>query len=280
MQGESDSVEVGEFSGADEDMRKHGAVQATGVGVAQRRMVAAEQMQAVGQRVLCGVREAVVGAASNDACGEQVGEEAVPRDLAKADDHADAGQRVDLGCEVDGAVANFLRCGLISRGRAANDRGNPGVAEAEAVVAGDGSWLVGEAEFVQNGVHEVSRAIAGEWAARGIGAVGSGGEAEDEDAGAGIAETGDGAGPVFMILVGAAPGFANAGAVVAQAGTELAGDDRVPDAVRMVRRNWKLAQNLRRWDQRPDRSDGRFARDRFHQMEVAGKVALTHTTAA
>jgi hypothetical protein len=99
------------------------------------------------------------------------------------------------------------------------------MAEAQAVVAGDGAGLAGEAKLVQDGIHEVAGAVAGEGAAGAVGAVGPGGEAEDEDAGARIAEAGDGAGPVGMVEEGAAARLADAGAVVAQAGTEIAGDD-------------------------------------------------------
>jgi hypothetical protein len=111
--------------------------------------------------------------------------------------------------------------GLSPGGRAADDRSDPGVAQAQAVVAGDGAGFGGEAELVQDGVHEVAGAVAGEGAAGAVGAVGAWGEAEDEDAGARVAEAGDGTGPVGMVLVGAASGLADAGAVLAQAGTKL-----------------------------------------------------------
>jgi hypothetical protein len=119
------------------------------------------------------------------------------------------------------------------------------VTKRKAIVAGDGAGLAGEAQFVEHRVHEVAGAIASEWAAGAIGAVSAGSEAEDEDAGAGIAETGDGAGPVFMILVGAAAGVADAGTVLAQARAQFAGDDGFADAVQVRRGRWKLGQCLR-----------------------------------
>ncbi len=78
---------------------------------------------------------------------------------------------------------------------------------------------------MEDGIHEVAGAVAGEGAAGAVGSVGSGGEAKDEDAGAGVAEAGNGAGPVGLVLVGAAFGFADAAAVVAEAGTTLTGND-------------------------------------------------------
>jgi hypothetical protein len=236
---------AGEFSGADEDAREHRAVQAAGIGIAQRGMIAAEQVEAVGQRVFGGVGKGVVGAAGDDAGEQQVGEEAVPGDLAEADDDADAGESADLGGEVDGTVANLLGCGLVAGRGAADDGGDPGMAQAESIVAGDGPGFAGEAELVEHGIHEIAGAVAGEGATGAVCAVGSGGEAEDEHAGARITETGHRARPVDVILVGSAAGFSDASAIVAQAGTEFAADDRVANAVQIRRGSWKLGQNLR-----------------------------------
>ncbi len=86
---------------------------------------------------------------------------------------------------------------------------------------------------MEDGVHEVAGAVSGEGAAGSVGAVGSGGEAEDEDACARISEAGNGARPVDVILVSAAPGFADVRSVFAQAGAELATDDRVTNAVQI-----------------------------------------------
>lgn len=82
-----------------------------------------------------------------------------------------------------------------------------------------------EAGVVEDGVHEVACAVAGEGAAGAVGAVGTGGEADDEDTGGGVAEAGDGPGPVGPIEIGAAFGLAQGGAIVAEPGAELAGDD-------------------------------------------------------
>ena len=79
----------------------------------------------------------------------------------------------------------------------------------------EGDGFAGEAELVEDGVHEVAGAVAGEGAAGAVGSVSSGGEAEDEDAGVGIAEARDGFGPVFLITVGFTAGFADATAIVA-----------------------------------------------------------------
>ena len=74
------------------------------------------------------------------------------------------------------------------------------MSQLEAVVAGDGAGFAGEAEFVEDGVHEVAGAVAGEGSAGAVGSVGAGGEAEDEDSGAGVAKARNGAGPVGLVL--------------------------------------------------------------------------------
>jgi len=156
---------------------------------------------------------------------EQVGKIAVEGDLSETDDDADPGQGLYFGGKMGGAVANLLRERLVAGRGAANDGGDPGMAEFEAVVAGDGARFAGEAELVQDGIHKIAGAVASEGASGAVGSVGAGGEAEDEDSGAGIAKAGDGAGPVGLVVVGAAFGFADAAAVVAKPIASFTGGD-------------------------------------------------------
>lgn len=123
---------------------------------------------------------------------EQVGEIAVPGDLPKADYDAHFGQGSDLGGEVGGAVTDLLGERLVAGRRATDDRGDPGVTELEAVVAGDGERAVGKAEVVEDGVHEVAGAVAGEGTAGAVGTMCTGGESKDQDAGFGVTEAWDG----------------------------------------------------------------------------------------
>ncbi len=204
---------------------EHGAVEAAGVGVSQGWVVGGEKMQAVGQAILGAVGEAVFGFALDDAGVEQVGEIAVEGDLSEADDDTDAREGLNFVGEVGGAVANLLGLGLVAGRGAAHDGGDPGVTELQAIFAGDGAGFGGEAEFVQDGIHEVAGAVAGEGTAGAVGSVGSGGEAEDENAGSRVAEAGDGAGPVGLVDVGATFGFADAAAVGAETWAAFTGDD-------------------------------------------------------
>jgi hypothetical protein len=82
---------------------------------------------------------------------------------------------------------------------------------------------------VENGVHEIAGAVAGKGPPRSVGSVGAGSEAEDEDAGIGIAEAGNGLGPVFLVAVGLAAGLADTADVGDEAGTTGAVGDVLLD---------------------------------------------------
>jgi hypothetical protein len=62
-----------EFASTYEYAGKHWPIKPSGVGVAQRGMVAAEEMETIGQDVLGAVGETVVGASRYESCVEQVG---------------------------------------------------------------------------------------------------------------------------------------------------------------------------------------------------------------
>ena len=96
--------------------------------------------------------------------------------------------------------------------------------QLEAVVAVGGRGLVGESGLVQHGIHEVAGSVAGEWASGAIGAVSAGSQSHDQDAGLGIAESGDGLAPVFPVAVGAALLAGDLLAIGNQARTASAGD--------------------------------------------------------
>ena len=78
---------------------------------------------------------------------------------------------MDLLREMDAAVANLLGKRLVTRWRAANDRGDPGMTELEAIVTGDGTGFGGKSEFVKDRIHKIAGAIAGEGAAGAVGSV-------------------------------------------------------------------------------------------------------------
>lgn len=85
--------------------------------------------------------------------------------------------------------------------------------------------LIGEAGFVERAEEEIAGAVAGEDAASAVGTMGAGGEAEDEEAGGGVTEAGDGSAPVGFRSVGATLDDGDVGAVFSQAGALITGDD-------------------------------------------------------
>ena len=196
-------------------MREHRTIEAASVGVAEGGVVAAEQGEAVGEQVFGTVGEFEGGTTLDDSLPEEMGEVAVPGDLAEADDDSNFGERGDFVGEVGGAVAHLLWGRLVAGRGAADYRADPELAELEAVVAADGDGFGGEPELVEDGVHEVSGAVAGEGAAGAVGSVGTGGEAEDEDAGVAVAESWNGPCPVFLVTIGFTAGLADRVTVVA-----------------------------------------------------------------
>jgi hypothetical protein len=113
--------EASQLSRPEEDPGEHGSIEAAGVGVAQRWVIGGKKMQAVWEKVLGSVGEAVLGFAGDDASFEQKGQIAVEGDLSEADDYADARQGLDLGGEVRPAVTNLLGVGFVAGRGAADD---------------------------------------------------------------------------------------------------------------------------------------------------------------
>lgn len=188
-------------------------------------MIAAKQMHPIRQPIANSVREAIRGLALDDTLRDEVGEVAVKGNLSQADNDAKACELAKLSSEVRGAVANLLRSGLVAWRRTADDGGDPRIAKAEAVIARYALGLTGEASLVKDRIHEVTGAVASEGTTGAVGSVGSRGEAEDEYASTRVSEAGDRAGPVGLVLIGAALRLADALAVRAETRTALAGDD-------------------------------------------------------
>jgi hypothetical protein len=225
-----------EFSCAEKDAGEHGAAEAAGVGVTQGRVVRGQKVEAVGENVIHSMSEAVGRFASDDARMQKMRQVAIEGDLSETDDDADARKRLDFAGEMCGAVANLLRLRLVAGRSAADDGGDPGVAEFETIVAVGGAGFAGQAKFVQDRVHEVAGAIASKGAAGSVRSVGAGRKAQNEDASAGVTEAGNGARPVGLVQVGTTFGLADALTVFAQARTEVTGDNRFANLLQQWRR--------------------------------------------
>src|SRR5579863_3699956 len=97
--------------------------------------------------------------------------------------------------------------------------------QREPVIAARGGGLIGESGFVKNGIHEVPRGIAGERPAGAVRAMRARSEAENKNAGIGIAEAWHWLAPILPIKVGAALLAGDHFPVLNKARTKTARDD-------------------------------------------------------
>lgn len=172
-----------------------------------------------------GGEEGAVGEGEGGLAFAADGEIGLPGDAAEDDDDLEVGEELEFLFEEGAAGGDFVGCWFVTGWGAVDGAGDPGVAEEEAVVAVGAGGLVGEAGVEEGLIEEVAGAVTGEDAAGAVGAVSAGGEAEDEEAGGGVAEGGDGAAPVGLVEIGAALDLRDEAAVLAEAGAALAGDD-------------------------------------------------------
>lgn len=188
-------------------------------------MVAAEQMDPIRKQVVGSVGKAKGGFSLDQTLGEEVGKVTVKSDFAETDDDAEMFELVHFGGEVRGTVADLLRGRLIAGRSAADNGGDPGVAQLQAVIARGALRLIGKAGLVKDGIHEVAGAISCKRPSGTVGSVGSWSQSEDEDAGTRVAEARNRPRPIDLILVGSALCLSYSFAVGAKARADLAGDD-------------------------------------------------------
>jgi len=188
-------------------------------------VVGGEQIETVREKVFGPVGETVVRLASDNTGLQEKSHISVEGYLAETDDDTYARQSLNLMGEVGSAVANLLRERLVAGRGTADHRGDPCMTKLETVVAGYGARFAGEAELVKDRVHEIAGAVARKGAPGAVGSVSAWGEAEDQNAGAMVAEAGNGTRPVGLVKVGTPFGLSNAAAVVAKSRATFAGDD-------------------------------------------------------
>ena len=131
-----------------------------------------------------------------------MGADGVEAELAQGHDHPGLGQQRQLPGQERGAGVALGRRRLVGRRRALHRRGDPGVAQDQAVGARGALGLVGEAGPPQRPVEPLAGAVAREHAAGPVGPVGGGGEADDDDLRRRVTEPGHAATPVLLVGVG------------------------------------------------------------------------------
>jgi hypothetical protein len=205
------------LAGVGEDVVEHFAGEAAGGGVLLAGVVRAEEP---GRRLR--VEDAVAEIEAAEGRNSRVN---IEGEAAEDEHAAEVFEEGEFAFEIGLAGADLVRVGLVIGWGATDGGGDPGVVEGEAVAAMGGGGLVGEAGFVEGAEEEVAGTVAGEDAAGAVGAVGAGGEAENKEAGGGVAEARDGAAPVVFRLVSAALHLGDVLAVLAEARAEVAGGD-------------------------------------------------------
>jgi hypothetical protein len=114
---------------------------------------------------------------------------------------AQASERIELFEQVWKAVSQLRRRRLVLRRRAAHRGGDQAIAKRQAVVAVDPLRLRSKAGAIERRIQKITRAIAGKGSSGAIAAVGSGREADDQNAGAWIAERRNRSAPIGALAV-------------------------------------------------------------------------------
>lgn len=179
-------------------------------------------------------RQAVDGTVHEGIGGEAPDEALILKDL-QISSESEASQREDsfwlessqLGFEVRTAIFDFGTERLIGGRSAAHSDSNVRVAEIQAVVAADGSGLVGETGPVERVKQEIPGTVARESPACAIAAVRGGSKANDEKLGFCIAETREGLAPVVAVQKGTAFGTSDGFAIADQTRTLTARYNRL-----------------------------------------------------
>ena len=182
-------------------------------------------MKTVRKHVLRSMARDVGRAALNYASMEEVCKVSVPCDPAETDDDPHLGELTDLIRQMRGTVSNLFRQRLVTRWGTADNRGYPGMLQLEPVKAIDRLRLVRKSEFVEDGIHEGSRAVPGEGSAGTVCPMSARCQAKDKDASLQIAKARNGAAPIDMVLVRPAASLGDRGAIGSEARTTLTVDD-------------------------------------------------------
>lgn len=261
------SIEPGHLARPHEDTNKHGCIQATGIGIAKRWMIAADESQPIGQRVLCPMRKSIERSALDHTGLEQVCQVAIERNLAQADNDPHTRKGFDLCGQVRRAIADLLWSRLVARRSATHHRADPDMAQLQAVVARDCIAMIRQADLMQNGIHEVSRAVTGKRPACPVRSMRAGSQAENQNPCPWIAKARNGTRPVGVVEIGATLHHAKVAAVGAQPFAAFTGDDSGTDLVEGLIQDSQGLARRRRWFRRT-------GADRVHFSLIISGLAI------
>src|SRR6266852_9988943 len=167
--------------------------------------------------------EFILALAGDQFSSLQIVEIGFESDSSQGNDDAQIFQSFEFAFQIRSAVGQFLGQRLVARRRAASGGSDVEIGQNKPVVTVGRRRLTSKSRFMQHRIHEVAGGVAGKGAAGAIGAVRAGSESEHEDAGMGIAESGNGLSPVLVVAVSAALLAGNLLAILDQTRAERAG---------------------------------------------------------
>src|ERR1700675_3052549 len=188
-------------------------------------MVGRQKNALIGHYVFGAVAEFVLPLTNNQLSSLQVVEIGFESDSPQSNDDAQIFQPFEFALQIRSAVGQFHGQRLVIRRRAAGGGSDIKTGQHLAIVAGSRGGQEGESRLVQHRINEVAGSVSGERASGAIGAVGAGSESENEDAGMGITEPGNGLAPVLAVAVSAALLARDLLAIHDQTRTPRAADD-------------------------------------------------------
>jgi hypothetical protein len=152
-------------------------------------------------------------------------QQTIKRDAAKANHNSQIREQLHLLVKPRRAVAQLLRCRLVSRRRASRHRRDPKPAQLHPIVARNGFRLRREPRLMQHRKQKVARSIASEWPPRAIRSMRSGRQSQSHHACLRIAERWHRPSPILPVHIGPSPRPRHFSAMRAQPGAKLARND-------------------------------------------------------
>ena len=198
------SFAVQDSLGAKKDRAEHRIGELACGRILLAGMEGADEYRLAGTRsVFLVMAEDEVRAARDFAQVAQDGQINVEGQASERDNDFQIVEQFQFFFQIRAAVAHLFRERLVAWGSAADGGADVCVGELKVVAPRDAGRLRGETGLEKSPIEEVAGAVAGEHAPGPIGAVRAGREADQEHAGAGIAEAGHWFGPIILVAVGA-----------------------------------------------------------------------------
>lgn len=134
-------------------------------------MIARQKPPIAGDAISDIVAEDELSAGGHLSGADEMGHDAIESNLSQTHNHPEIGEGGDLLIEKRSAVGDLLGQRFVAGRGAADDGGDPGVEEAQAVATGAGSGLRGKPGAMEQGIEKSAGAVAGKGTTGAIGAV-------------------------------------------------------------------------------------------------------------